>query len=55
MVRVGEPVVVQLSVLDCPAVMFAGVALRLAIVGGLPTVTVTVAVVEPERLVAVRV
>jgi hypothetical protein len=55
MVRVGEPVVVQLSVLDCPAPTFAGVALRLAMVGGLPTVMVTMAVADPAVLVAVRV
>jgi predicted amidohydrolase len=52
-VRVGEPVVVQLSVPICPGVRFPGLALKLVITGGLPTVTVTVA--EPTMLVAVRV
>jgi uncharacterized protein YbbC (DUF1343 family) len=54
MAKVGEPVAVQLSALDCPGVRFAGVALKPVMTGGLPTVTVTVAVADPEVFVAVR-
>jgi hypothetical protein len=36
MVRPGEPVTVQLSVVDCPGVSVAGVALKLVMVGGVP-------------------
>jgi len=54
-VRPGEPVTAQLSVLDCPTITFAGVAVKLVMVGGLPAVTVTVAVADPKLLVAVRV
>ena len=52
--RVGEPVTDQPSVLDCPEVMLAGVAAKLVILGALPTVTVAVAVTDPNVLVAVR-
>jgi hypothetical protein len=55
MTRLGDPVTAQLSVLDCPAVTVAGVAAKLAMVGALPAVTVTEAVVDPKVLVAVRV
>jgi hypothetical protein len=55
MVTVGDPVAVQLSVLGWPAVTLAGVAAKLAMVGGLPAATVTVAVVVPTLFVAVRV
>ena len=55
MARVGEPVTVQLRVLDCPLVTFAGKALKLVMVGRPPAMTVTEAVVDPEALVAFRV
>jgi len=55
MIRPGEPVTAQLSVLVCPAVTFAGLAVKLVMVGGLPAVTVTAAVADPKLLVAVRV
>jgi hypothetical protein len=51
--RVGDPVTAQLSVLDRPAVNVAGVALKLVMVGGLPTVTVALAVACPAEFVAV--
>jgi hypothetical protein len=54
MLRVGEPVTTQASVLDCPVSTFAGVAVKLAMVGGLPTPTATVAAVAPKALTAVR-
>ena len=52
-----EPVTAQLSVLDCPGLTFAGVAVKLAILGALPgmTVTETAAVTDPKMLVAVSV
>jgi hypothetical protein len=56
-VRVGEPVTTQLSVLVWAPVILAGVAVKLVMVGG-PAgvkVTVTAAVTEPNGLVAVRV
>ena len=55
MLRVGAPVTDHPSVLDCPAVMLAGVAAKLVIVGALPTVTVAVAVTVPKAFVAVSV
>ena len=54
-VRAGEPVTTQFSVLDCPGATFAGVAVKAVMAGGLPTMTVTAAVEDPEALVAVRV
>lgn len=54
-IRLGKPVTVQLSVLGWPAVTFAGVAVKLVMVGGLPAITVTAAVVDPKSLVAVKV
>ena len=54
-IRPGEPVTVQLSVLDWPGVTVAGVAVRLVMLGALPAMTVTEAVAEPKALVAVRV
>jgi hypothetical protein len=49
----GEPVTVQLSVVDCPGATVAGVALKLVIAGGLPTITDTAAVADPNVFVAV--
>src|ERR1039458_947476 len=54
-IRVGEPVTAQLSVVECPAVSFAGVAVKPVIVGRIPTITETVAVTDPKLLVAVKV
>ncbi len=54
-VRVGEPVTAQLNVTAWPAVTFDGVAVKLVMVGARPAATVTVAVVDPELLVAFRV
>ena len=54
-IRVGEPVTAQLSVVECPAVSFAGVAVKPMIVGRLPTITETVVVTDPKPLVAVSV
>jgi hypothetical protein len=47
MITLGEPVTVQLSVLDWPAVTVAGVAVKWVMVGGQPTTTVTAAVLDP--------
>jgi hypothetical protein len=55
MTRVGDPVTVQLSVLDCPGATPAALALKLVMVGGLPAVTKAVAVTDPEEFVAVSV
>lgn len=55
MASVGEPVTTQESVLDWPAVTLAGEAVKLVTVGGLPTLTVTAAVVDPKLFLAVRV
>jgi len=55
MLSVGEPVTVQLRVLDWPAVSFTGLAVKLAMVGGVPTATATLAVAVPKRFVAVRI
>ena len=55
MISPGEPVTVQLRVLDWPGASVAGVALKLVIVGGIPTTTKAGAVVEPNWLVAVSV
>jgi len=52
-VIVVAPATDQLSTLDCPAVIFVGVAVKLAMTGVLPAVTVTVAVVVPAEFVAV--
>ena len=51
-----EPVTAQLSTLDCPGLTFAGVAVKLAMLGALPamTVTETTAVTDPKVFVAVR-
>lgn len=54
-VTAGEPVAVQASVLVWPTITFAGVAENLPMVGGLPAVTVTGAVTDPNAFVAVRV
>ena len=54
-VRLGYPVTAQLSVLDCPVVTFAGMAVKKVIEGGLPAITVTEAVVDPKSLLAVSV
>jgi len=54
MTRLGDPVTAQLSVLAWPAVTVTGVATNLVIVGALPAVTVTAAMVVPKLLVAVR-
>jgi hypothetical protein len=55
MVRVDDPVTTQASVLYWPAVIFAGVAVKLAMVGKLPTLTVTFAVAVPKLFLAVKV
>jgi hypothetical protein len=55
MLTVWAPVTAQLSVLGCPGVTFAGVALKLAMAGRLPAATVTAAVLDPKELAAVRV
>ena len=55
MLRVSEPVTDQPSVLDCPEVMFVGVATKLVIYGTVPTVTVAVEVTVPKAFVAVKV
>ena len=51
-----EPVTAQLSVLDCPGLTLAGVAVKLPMLGALPgmTVTETAAVTDPKVFVAVR-
>jgi hypothetical protein len=54
-IRPGEPVTIQLSVVDCPAVTAAGVALKPVMVGGLPTTTEAVAVADPKEFVAITV
>jgi hypothetical protein len=54
-VRVVAPVTDQPSVLEWPVDTIAGVAVKLAMVGRLPTMTVSETVVEPMLLVAVRV
>jgi hypothetical protein len=41
------PVTDQLSVLGCPAVTFAGAAVKLTMIGALPATTVTMAVAVP--------
>ena len=55
MVRLGDPVTAQLSMLDWPAATFAGVATKRLIVGGLPAVTTSEAIAVPKLFVAVRV
>jgi hypothetical protein len=55
MTRPGEPTTVQLSVVDWPAITVAGVALKLAMAGRLPTMTETVAETAPEEFAALRV
>ena len=55
MLRVGEPVTDQVSVLDVPVAILAGVVSKLVMDGALPTVTVAVAVTVPKELVAARV
>jgi hypothetical protein len=55
MTRLGDPVTIQLSVLVWPAVTVAGTAAKLVMVGALPAVTVTAAMVVPKALVAVSV
>lgn len=55
MATLVAPVVAQLSVLLEPELMLVGLAVNEVITGKLETVTVTVAVVEPAVLVAVRV
>lgn len=51
----GEPVTAQLSVQNWPGDTLAGVALKLVMVGGVPTTTETAAVVVPKEFVAVSV
>lgn len=55
MATLVAPLVDQLSVLPEPELMLAGLAVNELITGKLATVTVTVAVVDPAMLVAVRV
>ena len=59
MAMLVAPVVLQLSVLAEPELMLAGLAVKELMVGFAPvvpvTVTVAVAVVEPDALVAVSV
>jgi hypothetical protein len=55
MTRLGDPVTAQLSVLAWPAVTVVGVAANLVMVGALPAVTVTEAMLVPKPLVAVSV
>jgi hypothetical protein len=55
MLRVGEPVTTQASVLDWPVATCVGVAVKLVMVGGLPTATAAAAVMDPKAFVAVRV
>jgi hypothetical protein len=54
-IRLAEPVTAQPSVVVCPGVSFAGVAVKPVIVGRLPAITETVAVTSPKLLVAVSV
>jgi hypothetical protein len=54
-VTLGYPVTAQLSVLDCPVVTFAGIAVKKVMEGGLPAITVTEAVADPLPLLAVNV
>lgn len=54
MTRLGDPVTAQLSVLAWPAVTVTGVATNFVMVGALPAVTVTEAMLVPKLLVAVR-
>ena len=51
----GDPVTVQLNVVDWPAETVAGVALKPVMVGGFPTTTEAVAVADPNEFVAVSV
>jgi hypothetical protein len=53
--RLGDPVTAQLSVLAWPAVTVAGDAANFVMVGALPAVTVTDAMLVPKLLVAVSV
>lgn len=53
-VSVGEPVTVQLKVVDPPVATLAEPAVKLEIVGAVPTVIVTEAVTVPKALVALR-
>ena len=53
--RVCAPVTDQLRVLDWPEVSLVDEAVKLAIAGGVPTATVTDAVLVPKVFVAVRV
>ena len=50
------PVTAQLSTLACPGLTFAGVAVKLPMVGALPgiTVTETAALTDPKVFVAVK-
>jgi hypothetical protein len=54
MIMPGEPVTVQRRMLDCPGATFAGDAVKLVMVGGFPTITVTVAVAVPKLFLAVK-
>src|ERR1035441_8141926 len=54
-IRPGEPVTAQLSVVGCPTVTLAGVAVKPVMVGRLPTITEIEVVANPKLLVAVRV
>ena len=55
MTRIGDPVTAQLSVLAWPAFTVAGVVANFVMVGALPAVTVTEAMLVPKLLVAVSV
>jgi hypothetical protein len=55
MTRLGDPVTAQLSVLAWPAVTVTGDAANFVMVGALPAVTVTDAMLVPKLLVAVSV
>ena len=54
-IRLGDPVTAHVSVLDCPGLTIAGVAVKLVMLGELPTVTVAVAVIDPNEFVADKV
>jgi hypothetical protein len=54
-IRLAAPVAAHRSVVEYPAVSFAGVAVKPVIVGVLPTVTGTVVISDPKRLAAVSV
>ena len=51
----GMPVTTQCKVVDCPTVIVAGLAVKLAMAGTVPAVNVTCDVAVPTALVAVSV